>query len=80
MITGRGLVLALAGQTHLSVGKQHTVTITRPDGTVLRVEAFKEWLLKRNPTVHEQETLLLTGATKDDVPIGSLVTVGVEKT
>ena len=70
-ITGRGLAVAVDEVTDLPVGKKLAAVIHRPDGSTLRAEAFKEWLLRRTLDPIENEAFLLLGLTKDDVPVGS---------
>lgn len=63
--------------TSLPVGKKLLATITRADGTVLRADAYKEWLLRRNPEPLENEAFLLIGLSKIEVPIGSTLQVNL---
>lgn len=73
-ITGRGLVAILGGETELGVGKPHKVKIVTPEGKELEAEAYKEWLLRREPKPIESEGFLLMNLSKKEVPIGSFVT------
>ena len=73
-ITGRGIVALLNGETDLGVGKPYKVEILTPEGKMLKTEAFKEWLLRKNPEPIEKEGFLLMNLSKKDVPIGSVVT------
>jgi len=70
-VSGRGLVVAAEETTDLPVARSLSARIVRPDGTVVEAEAFKEWLLRRNPAPIEKEAFLLRGLAKSDVPIGS---------
>ncbi|MCB9669685.1 MAG: hypothetical protein H6736_23130 [Alphaproteobacteria bacterium] len=74
MISGRGLVVVLDGATDLPVGRAIRATVTTPDGHRIAVSAFREWLLRREPTHHERECFLLAALAKQDVPAGSTVT------
>ena len=74
MISGRGLVVVLDGQTELGVGVPHDVEVLTPSGRSHCVKAYKEWLLKRRPSPpSEKEAFLLVDLDKDDVPVGSVV-------
>lgn len=70
-ITGRGAVVVLDEVSERSVAKPYSAVILRPDGVELRTTVFKEWLLRREPTLVEREAYLLKGLHKDDIPIGS---------
>lgn len=74
-ITGRGLVVAVSSTTDLPTGKALRATLHLPDGSKLKCEAFKEWLLRRNATPMEKEGFFLPGITSDQVPTGSLFEV-----
>lgn len=73
-ITGSGLVAVLSGETELGVGKPHKVKIVTPEGKEFETEAYKEWLLRREPKPMENEGFLLMNLSKEEVPIGSVVT------
>jgi hypothetical protein len=70
-ITGRGLAVAIGQTTNLPVGKKLSARVTRPDGSVVQADAYKEWFLRRTPEPLEREAFLLLGLSKADVPIGS---------
>jgi hypothetical protein len=70
-ITGRGAVAAIDQVTDRAVGKAHSVEVVTPTGEVLRADAFKELLLRRQPTPVEKEAYRLHGLHKVDVPPGS---------
>ena len=70
-ITGRGLVVATDQITSLPVGKKLLATVTRPNGSVLKADAYKEWVLHRNQEPLESEAFLLMGLSKIEIPIGS---------
>ena len=77
MISGRGLVVVLDGQTELGVGVPHDVEILTPTGQSHRTKAHKEWLLSGRPSPSsEKEAFLLLNLDKDDVPLGSVVRFG----
>lgn len=71
LITGRGLAVAIDQATELPVGRKLVATVLRPDGGIVSADAFKEWLLRRNPERVETEAFLLVGLSKSDAPIGS---------
>jgi len=70
-ITGRGLAVAVEGATELPVSKKLLAAVTRPDGSSISADAYKEWLLRRNPQPVEKAAFLLIGLSKSDVPLGS---------
>lgn len=70
-ITGRGAVVLIAETTDRSVREPHRVEIITPDGKVVKTEAYKEFLLRRQPTPVEKEGYLLKGLHKPEVPVGS---------
>jgi hypothetical protein len=74
-ITGRGTVVVIDAITDLPVGKTLRAAIIRPDLSMLRAEAFKEWVLRREPTPIENEAYLLLGIEKSDVPDGSFIDI-----
>jgi len=70
-ITGRGAVVVIDQVTDRAVGKAHPVEVITPAGEVLRADAFKEYLLRRQPTPIEKEAYMLRGLHKIDIPSGS---------
>lgn len=70
-IAGRGLVVAISDCTGLPSGRSLIATVTRPDGSQVTAEAFKESLLRKTTTPPEGEAFLLKGLGKADIPIGS---------
>ena len=70
-ITGRGAVATIEQITDRAVGKAHAVEVVTPTGEVLSAEAFKELLLRRQPTPIEKEAYMLRGLHKVDIPPGS---------
>jgi hypothetical protein len=72
-ITGRGAVVAIGEKTDLPVGKALHATVFLPDGTQLSSQAFKEWVLRRDPNPFEKEAYLLHGVEKSQVPEGSSI-------
>ena len=70
-ITGRGAVAAIDQVTDRAVGKAHPVEVVTPSGEILRADAYKELLLRRQPTPIEKEAYLLRGLHKVDIPPGS---------
>jgi hypothetical protein len=77
-ISGRGAVVVLDAPTDLPVGRALKASIRRPDGSVLTAAAYKEWLLRRDPTPVEQEGFLLAGIYKGDVAIRSTVEIALK--
>lgn len=75
----RGLIVAVAPASKLSVARRLNAVITRQDGSTVATTAYKEWLLNRDPSVQqdEKEAFLLLGVTKADVPIGSGITLNL---
>jgi translation elongation factor EF-Tu-like GTPase len=72
-IADRGTAVVIGQVTSLPVGKPLRATVSRPDGSRLSVEAFKEWLLRRDRSPPEVEAFLLKGVAKSDVPEGSTI-------
>lgn len=70
-IPGRGAVVLIAETTDRSVREPHRVEVITPDRTVVKTEAYKEFLLRRQPTPVEKEGYLLKGLHKPEVPVGS---------
>src|SRR5690349_10019572 len=70
-ISGRGLVVMIDTTTELPVGKKLSATITRPDGSTVLADAFKEWLRRSSQEPIDQEAFLLLGLSESDVPLGS---------
>ena len=46
--------------------------LVKPTGEVVSAEAFKEWLLRRQPVPADQEAFMLKGLHKGDVPDGTV--------
>lgn len=72
-ITGRGAVAVLDKTTGRDVGRALRVQVIKPSGETVSTEAFKEWLLRRQPEPHEKEAFMLKGFRKDDLPAGILL-------
>jgi hypothetical protein len=70
-ITGRGAVVLIDEVTERSVGKPHKVEVLTPEGGVVGAEAYKEYLLRRQPAPIEKEGYLLRGLHKNEIPAGS---------
>jgi hypothetical protein len=70
-ITGRGALVLIDEFTERSVGNLHKVEVLTPEGRVVRADAHKEYLLRRQPTPTETEGYLLTGVHKSAIPTGS---------
>jgi hypothetical protein len=70
-ITGRGIIAALDALTGRAVYGAHKVQVLKPTGEVISTEAYKESLLRRQPTPVENDAFLLKGLKKSDVPVGS---------
>lgn len=72
-ITGRGAVVLIGGITDRSVTKPHRVELLKPDGGVVRTEAYKDIPLGRRPDAPplDKEGYWLKDLHKPDVPIGS---------
>jgi hypothetical protein len=79
-IEGRGLIIApFFGVDKYEFDRNEKVRISRPDGTATETTAeFEVPLVSPMPKVH-QAVCVLRNLTKDDVPIGSEVTL-LEKT
>ena len=76
-ITGRGTVVVISEITELPVGKALRATVTRPDKSRISTEAFKEWLLRRDPLPRESEAYLLRGIEKAAIPDGSFLEIEI---
>ena len=72
-IENRGTPIVVASATNLPVGKVLRATVTNPDGSQFQTDAFKEWLLRRNPAPVEQEAYLLRGVSIGSVRAGAEV-------
>lgn len=72
-IAGRGTVIVISETTHLPVAKALRAKVTRPDSSQLVAEAFKEWLLRRDPRPIEREAYVLRGIDKSEIPEGCFV-------
>lgn len=70
-ITNRGVVAVIAETTERSVGETHKVEVVAPNREVVKTEAFKQFMHRRQPTPVEQEVYLLNGLHKPEVPVGS---------
>jgi translation elongation factor EF-Tu-like GTPase len=70
-VTERGTVVVLNTATNQPRGRALNVHITRPDGTSISCEAFKEILLRHSLPPLENDAFLLKGVVKTDIPIGS---------
>lgn len=70
-VTGRGAVAVIDELTDRAPGKAHPVEVVAATGVVLRAEAFKEFLLRRQSTAIETEVYLLRGLHRIDIPPGS---------
>ena len=70
-IAGRGTVVAIDQITDRAAGKAHPVEVVTPTGKVLRADAFKEVMLRRQATLIEKEAYMLRGLHKTDIPSGS---------
>ena len=70
-ITGRGVVAVIAEPTERNVRVTHNAEVITPNGTVVKTEAFKQFMHRRHPTPVEQEVYLLPSLHKPDVPVGS---------
>lgn len=72
-LTGRGTVVVVAQTTNLPVGEVLHATIVLPDGSRMKVQAYKEWLLPRTPEPIEKEAYLLLGVEMAQVPPRSTI-------
>ncbi|MEZ4789532.1 MAG: hypothetical protein R2811_05885 [Flavobacteriales bacterium] len=72
-ITGRGAVVLIGETTDRSVFNPHKVELLKPDGGIVRTEAYKDLVLHRLPNTRpaENEGYLLKGLHKSEVPEGS---------
>lgn len=67
-ITGRGAVVVIDEVTGRVPGTAYKVELRGPHGDRVVAEAFKEWLLRREPKPFEKEAYFLRGLHKTDVP------------
>lgn len=74
-VAGRGVVVLLEGKTGLRVGKPHVVSVRTPDGRVQQTEAYRELRWTSQEPESSDEGVLLMNLTREDVPIGSVVSV-----
>lgn len=72
-ITGRGAVAVVDKLTGRGVGRALRVELVKPSGEVVSTEAFKEWLLRRQPEPTENEVFMLKGLHKGDVPAATVL-------
>ena len=72
-VTGRGAVAVVGQLTGRDVGRALGVELVKPSGEVVRTEAFKEWLLRRQPEPAENEAFMLKGLHTVDVPAGTVL-------
>jgi hypothetical protein len=72
-ISGRGVAVVLNEITKLNVSKEYQAEILKPDGTLIKVTAFKEWLLRRNLTPPEIEAFMLTGIKNEEITNGTTI-------
>ena len=72
-IAGRGAVAVVDKLTGRDVGRALRVELVKPSGEVVSTEAFKEWLLRRQPAPTEKEGFMLKGLHKGDVPAGTVL-------
>jgi len=76
LITNRGLViLGDATCDAIHVGTECEISIRTPSGETMNRKGFKEWLLKKTPEPLETEAYLVIGASKAEIPIGSVATI-----
>ncbi|MBB4006977.1 hypothetical protein [Allorhizobium taibaishanense] len=73
-----GTMVLVAGISDLPVSRKLTAIVRRPDGSTTETVAYKDWLLRRTPAVHEVEGFLLVGLEKSDIPDGSSVEIRID--
>jgi hypothetical protein len=72
-------MVVVAGTSDLPVSRKLIARLHRPDGSSTEVVAYKDWLLRRTPTVHEVEGFLLVGVEKIDIPDGSSIEIRIDE-
>jgi hypothetical protein len=72
-VSRRGAVAVLATFTGRPVGCAHRVQLLKPSGETVTTDAFKEWLLRRQPEPVESEAFVLKGVRKADIPAGTVL-------
>jgi hypothetical protein len=72
-ITGRGVGAVVNDLTGRDSGRALRVQLIKPSGEAVSTEAFKEWLLRRQPHPVEKEVFILKALHKNDIPDGSLI-------
>ncbi|MFS8049889.1 hypothetical protein [Rhizobium sp. BR 314] len=73
-----GTMVVVAGASNLPVSRKLTAILRRPDGSSTETVAYKDWLPRRTPAVHEVEGFLLVGLEKSDIPDGSSVEIRID--
>ena len=77
-IDGRGTAVVVPTATDLPAGKLLNAIVGFPEGgEAFRAQAFKEFLLRREAGPVEQESYLLIGVTKDQIPDGAVIEVAL---
>jgi len=77
-VAGRGTALVVKEATEFPVAKPLRAILFRPDGTQLSAEAFKEFVLFRQPEVFEKEAFVVQGVKRSEVPDGCFVEIAAE--
>lgn len=72
-IEGRGEVVLFSDRAGLPAGYALHARIRLPDGSMFEAQAFREFLRRTEPHVHEREAFLLKGLARDSVPVGSSI-------
>ena len=72
-LAGRGTVVTFAKVTGLPVGRPLRATVSRPDGSRLQADAFKEWLMRLDLRTSAAEAFLLMNVQKSAIPNGSTI-------
>jgi len=72
-IPNRGTAVVINNTTELPSGKCLSARIISPDGKYFNTEAFKEWVLRKNPEPLDKEAFLLMGVEKDTLVEGSVI-------
>ena len=66
-LSGRGAVVVIDEITDHVPGRPYNIQVTGVNGKLLFAEAFKEWVLYRQPNPIEKESYTLNGLHKEDI-------------
>jgi hypothetical protein len=75
-ISGRGIgVLFASSPDHISHLQRFEVVVFRPDGTSSTYSAIREFARNVDAPLGEDVALFVAGATVQDIPVGSVVSI-----